>query len=330
MKTIRWGIIGCGDVTEVKSGPGFQKAPNAALQAVMRRDASLAEDYAKRHGVPQWYSDAEALIHDPQVDAVYIATPPAYHKEYTLLCAQAGKPVYVEKPMALNTAECEAMIQACREAGVPLFVAFYRRALPKFIQVRDWIAEGLIGDVRFVQMTHYQPPSADERTGQSQAWRVNPAIAGGGKFVDLASHTLDIMDFILGPVQTAKGAASNQAGLYAADDIVSAQFLFESGVHGTGIWCFNAAQYVEMNEIVGSKGRIRFSTFVNDGPVEVFTETESFEKIFPPPAHIQQPLITLLTAALNGNGESPSNGETAMRTSRVMDAIYKDLLITLT
>src|SRR6266545_4040416 len=112
MRTIHWGIIGCGDVTEVKSGPGFQKANHSSLVAVMRRTGELAKDYAERHGVPRWYDNAASLINDSEVDAIYVATPPSSHKKYTLISAQAGKPVYVEKPMALNFEECEAMIQA--------------------------------------------------------------------------------------------------------------------------------------------------------------------------------------------------------------------------
>lgn len=136
MKEIRWGIIGCGDVTEVKSGPAFQRADGSSLVAVMRRSGDLAKDYARRHGVARWYENAEALINDPGVDAIYIATPPAFHKEYTLLSAAAGKPVYVEKPMALNFEECQEMIQACRSARVPLFVAYYRRALARFLKIK--------------------------------------------------------------------------------------------------------------------------------------------------------------------------------------------------
>src|SRR6184192_2580039 len=97
MKTIRWGIIGCGDVTEVKSGPAFQKASNSALVAVMRRDAAKAADYAARHGVPRWYADARELIADADVDAVYVATPPSSHEEYAIMAAEAAKPIYVEK-----------------------------------------------------------------------------------------------------------------------------------------------------------------------------------------------------------------------------------------
>ena len=137
MKTIRWGIIGCGDVTEVKSGPGFQKADNSSLVAVMRRTGALAKYYAQRHGVPKWYDDAAALVHDSEVDAIYVATPPASHKEYTLLAARVGKPVYVEKPMALNFEGRQEMLTACQAAGVHLFVAYYRRALPRFLNIKD-------------------------------------------------------------------------------------------------------------------------------------------------------------------------------------------------
>src|SRR4051812_48513080 len=134
---IRWGIIGCGDVTEVKSGPGFQKAHGSQLVAVMRRNAALAADYAKRHGVPRWYNDAKALVNDPEVDAVYIATPPGVHVEGALLAAAAGKPAYVEKPMARNTTECDVIIQALARADQKLFVAYYRRAMPRFLKLRE-------------------------------------------------------------------------------------------------------------------------------------------------------------------------------------------------
>ena len=139
MDQVKWGIIGCGDVTELKSGQAFNKVPNSSLVAVMRRDAEKAADYARRHQVPTWYDDAEALINDPNVNAIYVATPPDSHADYAIRAMRAGKPVYVEKPMALNSAECEAMNQVSRETGVPLFVAFYRRALPYFLKVKELI-----------------------------------------------------------------------------------------------------------------------------------------------------------------------------------------------
>src|SRR5688572_24172550 len=224
MRTIRWGIIGCGDVTEVKSGPGFQKAHHSTLVAVMRRNEMLAKDYAERHGVSRWYDDAAKLIHDPEVDVVYIATPPSSHKQYTLMAAKAGKPVYVEKPMALNFAECQEMIAACKTAGVPLFVAYYRRALPRFLKIKELVDSEAIGQVRFVSVTLHEPASKENVDAAALPWRVVPEISGGGLFVDLASHTLDFLDYVFGPIASVQGCAANQGGRYEAEDIVTGSF----------------------------------------------------------------------------------------------------------
>ncbi|HEY0707073.1 MAG TPA: Gfo/Idh/MocA family oxidoreductase, partial [Polyangia bacterium] len=251
---IRWGIIGCGDVCEVKSGPGFQKAPGSALVAVMRRDGAKAADFARRHGVPRSYDNAEALIADPEVDAVYVATPPSSHAAYTLAAARAGKPVYVEKPMATDRAACTHMIEACAAAGVPLFVAYYRRALPRFLKVKQLLDEGAIGQVRAVSTTLITAPAPAHLDPATLPWRVRPDIAGGGLFVDLAAHTLDLLDFFLGPIARAEGEAHNQAGLYPAEDTVSARLQFASGVPGVGLWCFVAGPRLDRTEIHGSTG----------------------------------------------------------------------------
>lgn len=323
MKTIRWGIIGCGEVTEVKSGPGFQKAENSALVAVMRRNGILAKDYAERHNVPKWYDDADKLINDPEVDAVYIATPPAYHMEYTLKAAKAGKPVYVEKPMAVDLEECSKMIEACKRADVPLFVAYYRRALERFIKVKELVESGSIGKVRFVTVTHFQKPLKEEMDFNNLPWRVIPEISGGGKFLDVGSHTLDILDFILGPIQTAEGSAANQAGFYQTDDIVNAHFTFESGVKGTGIWCFSAYADQDVNEIVGSEGKITFSTF-GSNPVILVNGSGSIQFVYENPVHIQQPLIQSVVNELCSLGKCPSSGASGSRTTRVMDEILRE------
>lgn len=323
MRTIRWGIIGCGNVTEVKSGPGLQKASGSSLVAVMRRNEDLAKDYAQRHGVPKWYDDAEALIHDPQVDAVYIATPPSSHKAYTLLCAQAGKPVYVEKPMALNYPECEAMIQACRAAKVPVFVAYYRRALERFQKIKAIVESQTIGEVRFVNLILYQPVSKDELQPETLPWRVRPEIAGGGRFVDLASHMLDFLDDLLGPIHQIQGYAANQAHLYPAEDIVTSVFVFESGVQATGTWCFTSFDHWDQTEIVCSKGKITFSTF-DEQPVVLTTSQGRKEFKIKYPPHIQQPLIQTIVDELNGSGTCPSTGESAARTSWVMDQMLQN------
>jgi predicted dehydrogenase len=322
MKTIRWGIIGCGDVTEIKSGPGFQKARNSELVAVMRRQGDLARDYAERHGVRRWYDSAADLINDPEVGAVYIATPPSSHKEYSLMTAAAGKPVYVEKPMALNVAECGQMIKACATGGVPLFVAYYRRALPRFLKIKELIDSGAIGDVRFVNITFYQAINPNDADPGKQGWRVDPVIAGGGLFVDLASHMLDFLDYVLGPIAEVRGLAANQAGKYKAEDIVSGAFRFASGVQGVGTWCFSAFENRDATEIVGASGKITYSTF-NAQPITLVTREGAVEFSLDYPQHIEQPLIQTVVDELNGVGKCPSTGVTGARTSWVMDQMLK-------
>jgi len=313
MRTIGWGMIGCGSVTEVKSGPGFQKARHSRLVAVMRRNGDLAKDYARRHGVSKWYDTPEALIADPEVDAIYIATPPSAHKTYTLLAARAGKPVYVEKPMALRFAECQEMMAACRAAAVPLFVAYYRRALARFLKVKEIVEEGRIGHPRAVTVALYRPPGAAD-------WRVDPAVAGGGLFVDMGCHTLDFLQHVLGPIRAASGLAANQAGLYAAEDTVAAAFEFESGVEGTGLWWFASPIAVDHAEILGTRGCVSFATF-DDAPVVLQAGDETTEFAIPHPPHVQQPLIQTVVDQLNGIGQCPSTGESAARTTWVMDQI---------
>ncbi|MBN2392290.1 MAG: Gfo/Idh/MocA family oxidoreductase [Anaerolineae bacterium] len=320
--TIRWGIIGCGNVTEVKSGPALQKAHGSQLVAVMRRNGDLARDYAQRHGVPKWYNDADALINDPEVDAVYIATPPSSHKDYVLAVAQAGKPVYVEKPMARTYAECQAMIQACTQAGVPLFVAYYRRMLPRFLKVKAWLDAGAIGEVRSVNTVLHRPPSPED-CSDTKPWRLDPEIAGCGYFCDLGSHILDLLQYLLGPIELVTGYATNQGGCYEAEDTVSATWLFESGAHGTGTWHFSTQQRVDRTEIVGTTGVIHYATFDNE-PVVLESRGQTESIYIENPQHIQQPLIQTIVDTLLGRGECPSTGQTAALTNRIIDTILRN------
>ncbi|RPI84743.1 MAG: gfo/Idh/MocA family oxidoreductase [Chloroflexi bacterium] len=318
MKTVRWGIIGCGNVTEVKSGPGFQKAIGSELVAVMRRNAELAKDYAYRHNVPGWYTDAQALINDPDVDAVYIATPPDKHHAYTLAAARAGKPVYVEKPMALSSVECKEMIDACKAAGVPLFVAYYRRTLPRFLKIRELLESGAIGELRYVTILLTQPLTT--LPPGELPWRLRPEMAGGGLFVDLASHILDFLDYIFGPVKRVNGIAGNHAGAYPAEDIVSTVMEFENGVQAAGMFCFSSYETADSITIVGSDGKLIFPAFELD---PIVLETSSGIQTFdiPNPPHIQQPLIQQVVDELRGLGRCVSTGESAIRTTWVMEQI---------
>ncbi len=312
-----WGIIGCGNVTEIKSGPALQQADGSCLVAVMRRNAAKAEDYAQRHGVQKWYDNAGALISDPDVNAVYIATPPSSHRAYVLQVAAAGKAVYVEKPMALNYTECKDMIAASENAGVPLFVAYYRRALRRFLQVKTWLDAGAIGKPGMVNVKLYRPPYERDLKGEKH-WRIDPAVAGCGYFCDLASHTIDLLQYQLGDIVKAAGFTANQKNLYAAEDAVSAAWQFESGVTGAGIWNFAAGSHEDKVEIVGEKGIITFSTFENE-PVRLESDTDTISLEIAHPDHIQQPLVQTIVDQLRGKGACPSTGKTGAKTNRVMD-----------
>ena len=330
-RMINWGIIGCGNVTEVKSGPAFNKVKDSKLIAVMRRDASLAEDYARRHNVPKFYSNAQDLINDKDINAVYVATPPGSHAEYAIASIKAGKPVYIEKPMAVNYAECQKINEAGEKYKVPVFVAYYRRALPGFLIVKDLIDKGSIGKVLFVQMQLFKSPSEDEKSGKL-SWRVDPSVAGGGHFFDLASHQLDYLDYIFGPIDKVKSIALNQSGLYKAEDFVSAEFVFNNGIAGTGTWCFSGSPESDRDtiEIIGDKGSVRFSTFSFE-PIILTNSNGRQEFINERPEHIQYNLIEMIVNALNGNGVSPSTGISGARTSKVMEEIvteyYKDCFV---
>lgn len=315
---IGWGIIGCGAVTEVKSGPALQQAKGSSLVAVMRRDRARAEDYARRHGVPRWYDDAHALIGDPGVDAVYVATPPSTHAQYAIAAMRAGKPAYVEKPMAMDAAECEAMLAVSHETGMPLFVAYYRRALPRFLKVRELLAAGAIGTPRRVRVRLHRTPDPRLADAAAPAWRVRPEISGGGLFVDLGSHTLDLLDFLLGPLARVVGEASS-SGVYAAEDTVSMSFA-AGGVEGEGDWCFHSDARRDLVEIAGDAGCLRFATF-DEVPVELERADGTQRFAIDNPRHIQLPLLETLMAQLRGEGACPSTGESAVRTTRVIDTV---------
>jgi predicted dehydrogenase len=319
-----WGVIGAGDVCEVKSAPAMMQLQHSTIKMVMRRQADKAADYACRHAIPHWTTNVDELLTDPEINAVYIATPPASHAELTIRAARAGKAVYVEKPMAVSMSECINMLEVCNESNVPLFVAYYRRTLPGYLKVKELVDKGRLGEIRSVIIDMKQPLQPDIIAHTDQNWRVDPEIAGGGYFHDLASHQLDFLDFLLGEITDAKGIAINQARSYPADDMVAAVFQFQNGCVGSGNWCFSASAISEKDSItiIGSKGELTFNSFGNPmlirfKSVDGNAETFSFNHLQP----IQKHLIQLIVNELRGEGRSPSTGISAARTTHVMEII---------
>ena len=319
MGKIKWGIIGCGDVTEIKSGPAFNKVNDSSLVAVMRRDAGKAEDYARRHGVPKWYIDADALINDPEVNAIYIATPPLQHEAYTITALAAGKPVYVEKPMAVNALAAINMRNAADQYGVKLCVAHYRRAQPMFLKIKQLLEDQAIGDIRFVQLQMFQPPNTAMIASSETNWRLDPAISGGGLFHDLAPHQLDLMVYFFGPPISASGLSRNQSGASQADDLVIGQILFENGVVFNGSWCFTVSKQdqTDLCELIGSNGKISFPVFGAELTLRKDGEIQTF--LFDPIPHVEQPMIELVTQYFLGKGDNPCSAEAAILSMQLID-----------
>ncbi len=323
-EVIRWGIIGCGNVTEKKSGPAFYQLPGSALAAVMRRDMAKSRDYALRHGVPKYYDQASALINDSGVDAVYVATPPDTHAQYAIEAMAAGKPVYVEKPMALNYRQCLEMIEASEKYGVPLYVAYYRRALPYFLKVKSLIDGGAIGQVLYASMRLERPPSEVDYQ-PDQVWRLDPSVAGGGYFVDLGSHQINLLQFLFGPVASHRSFVRNKAGLYEVEDFVNVLLQHQSGVDVNCTWSFCAPEGRQLDEVevVGEKGIMRFSVFdMKTIRIEKNNQAETIAVDAEPV--IQKPLISHINEALRHGNDMKQDLLEAATTTLLMQKILHE------
>ena len=325
MKTINgevhWGIIGCGDVCEVKSGPAFSKVPHSTLTAVMRRNGDKARDFAQRQHVDTWYDQAEALISDPNVNAIYIATPPSSHEAYAIRAMKAGKPVYIEKPVTLNAASCQRMIQASLENEVPVSCAHYRRQLPLFKEVKKLLAENALGKIKWIDVTLLQSPDNNVIAKTEENWRILPEISGGGLFHDLAPHQLDILYWLFGTPTEVSGKSMNQDQHYAAPDICTLQALFEKQIYFQGIWAFNVSRHdvTDQCTIYGEKGSLSFPFF--SAPLLSIETDERKESLqFDNPPHIQQPFIEQVVRYFRGESTNPCSLEEALVTLQMMDA----------
>ncbi|MDX9956842.1 MAG: Gfo/Idh/MocA family oxidoreductase [Spirochaetia bacterium] len=323
MNQVRWGMIGIGDVAERKSGPGLYKAKGSMLRGIYGRNAEKAQDFARRHGVDVVYDSVDDLLSDPMIDAVYMPVPPEFHKEYAIHCLEAGKIPYMEKPMAMNHAECMAVVDKAKEKGLPAYVAYYRRGQERFIKLKEILASGVIGELRFVELRQIQPPDPADLDVRHLPWRLDPAISGGGKFLDMAVHVLDALDFLIGRITEVKGLATNLAGLYQVEDTVSASFRFDNGVVGSGLWCYVGDHSEESVHIVGEKGSISFEGMAY-GPVTVQSGSELTVHQFTAPEHLGMPYIQTIVDELRGLGKSPADLQAAVNTTWVADQILAD------
>jgi predicted dehydrogenase len=319
-KIIKWGFIGCGSVTEVKSGPAYKQTEGFEVVAVIRRDKEKAKDYAERHQIPKYYTDADTLINDPNVDAVYIATPPDTHKLYALKVAKANKPCCIEKPITPHYSEALEIYNAFNNKQLPLFVAYYRRSLPRFVKIKEWLSQNVIGDVRHINWQLQKPANVLDKS-KAFNWRTDAEIAPAGYFDDLASHGLDLFTFLLGDIKEAHGISLNQQNLYSAKDAVTSCWVHKNDVTGSGNWNFGANTHEDRVKITGSEGSIEFSVF-HENPLILTSDSKNEELIIENPKHIQQYHVeNMRDSLLLKNAPHPSTGATALHTSWVMDKI---------
>ncbi len=316
-EAIRWGIIGCGKVVEEKSGPAFNRVPNSSLYAIMRRKEEAARASANKLGAKKWYTKVEEMLEDHAVDAVYIATPPGAHLDQALACSRARKPTYIEKPVARSYHEALKIVEAFESSNTPLFAAHYRRALPKFKEIKNVIDSGEIGrvcEVDFRLNRKYQPADT------SQTWLYNPEISGGGKFFDIAPHTIDLMIFLFGDFESVHGLAANHNKDYLVEDIVTMTFKTTYGVLGTANFNLIANEKSDQMTVYGTKGHMVFNVH-GDAPIVIngikgtrHIETKN-------PLCIEEPMIETVVKDLLGSGICPCSGRDALSTSRVIDAV---------
>ena len=323
MNYIKWGFIGCGEVTEIKSGPAFSEVKGSSVVAVMSRTEDRARTYAVKRGIPKWYTDAQELIDDPDVNAVYVATPPSSHATYAIMAMKAGKPVYIEKPLAASYEDCARINRISEETGVPCFVAYYRRYLPYFQKVKEIVDNGIIGKMVNVHVRFAVPPrELDYSKSKELPWRLQPDIAGGGYFYDLAPHQLDMLQYIFGVIVEARGIRANRGGLYEAEDSVSACFQFENGLPGSGSWCFVAHESAREDriELIGDQGSVSFSVF-DYAPIKLHTSEGAQEITVPNPPYVQYPLIKNVIEHLQGIGICACTSVSATPVNWAMDRI---------
>ena len=322
LKEIRWGFIGCGEATEKKSGPAFEQIAGSSVVAVMSRSKEKAEAYARSRGIARWYTDAQQLIDDTEVNAVYIATPPSSHATYAIMAMKAGKPVYVEKPLASSYLDCQRINRISEQTHVPCFVSYYRRQLPYFRKVKELLSTGAIGKVINVQVRFAVPPRDLDYNSKSLPWRVQRDIAGGGYFYDLAPHQIDLLQELFGPIVRAKGFSTNMGGLYETEDSVSACFQFHNDLPGSGSWCFvsHDSARIDSIEIIGDKGSMHFSVYTYQ-PIVLHNSEGRQEIAIQNPPFVQMPLIESVVQHLQGIGNCTADSVSATSVNWVMDRI---------
>jgi predicted dehydrogenase len=287
---------------------------------VSRAQSELAESFAKKFGAKRWYADWRDLLNDEQINAVYIATPVHLHAEQTIAAAEVGKNVLCEKPMALNVAECDRMIDACLRNKVKLGVAYYRHFYPVVRRIKEIVQSGEIGSPVVAQMNAFEwfdPPASHPR-----AWLLKKELSGGGPMFDFGCHRIEVLLDLFGGAKEVRATKTNTYFKREVEDVAAAMFQFEQGTCATLTVAHSAREPQDTLDIFGSKGSIHVSV-LNDGMLRVSSAAGQRTESHPPATNIHQPLIEDFVRAVLENRPPVVTGEIGRTVAAVEDLVNR-------
>lgn len=319
MSKIRWGLIGCGDISRKRVAPALRDLPNVDFVAVSRARAELAQEFATEFGARKWYADWRELLADDEIDAVYIATPVHLHAEQTIAAANAGKHVLCEKPMGLNVEECDRMIAACAENNVKLSIAYYRHFYPVIARVKEIIASGEIGKITLAQINAFE--WNDMKPDDPRYWFFTREKSGGGPMMDFGCHRIEVLTNIFGAIVDVKAFTDNLVFDREVEDTSAAFFKFENGVRATLTVTHAAFEGQDTLDIFGSQGSLHISK-LNQGDLRIVTSAGERLESHPPHTNLQLPSIADFTEAILENRTPHVTGEIGLEVAQIESKIY--------
>jgi predicted dehydrogenase len=321
MSVVRWGLIGAGDIVRKRVAEAVRDGRGCELVAVSRARRDLVDRFAHEVGARRGYPNWQDLVRDPDVDAVYVATPVHLHAEQTIAAAEAGKHVLCEKPMAMDVGGCDRMIAACRASGVRLGIAYYRRFYPVVTRIGALLASGEIGDPVWAQMTAFEP--FNPAPGAPRAWLVQPTQSGGGPMADFGCHRLEVLQHLLGPVQRVRSVVANVVLPRAVEDTAAALLQFERGPCAMLAVTHAAADRRDTFDLFGTRGSIRVPS-LNAGDLEVRAGGEQRRESHPPAPNVHMPLVEDFVDAIRAGRAPAVDGTVGRAVAVIQDDIYAD------
>ncbi|MBD3182944.1 hypothetical protein GF312_11685 [Candidatus Poribacteria bacterium] len=313
--TIKWGVVGASGIAHRRTMSALNEAQNNELYALMVRDMDRAKKLAQEHGAPVYYDSVDAILSDPDIDAAYIATPVYLHCDHVIQAAEKGKHVLCEKPMAMNVKECQSMIDACRDKDVQLHICFLMRYHPHYQRIRQIIAHGEIGQVIDARSSLMKWYSIDQG-----GWRRDPARAGGGVLMDLGSHIIDLLSYILGEASQVTAFTDSRINGWKVEETGTVMIKMKGGAHATAFSSFVTPQGGTIMEIYGSKG----SLAVSGGKLNITIGDKKREEQSSA-GNLYKPLFEHFHKCLQGEAEPISPGTAGLENIRIITSAYESV-----